>query len=524
MFRKALLAAIVFSLLGPASAAAGPGADTLTIRAGLTRAVATDRLDPADAHRYRLAVRRCRAVLTLLRDSRWTNLAAVLHIVARQSRSFNRPRALALFGMLELNTDYLAVHRMPPPRADVRDDDGIVYRAFSPYGLQFHPLGNFAALNADITHRNDERGQLHVQALAARGVRRDGTQVWEYYFPYGGGHRPWSSGMAQAAGAQAFARASVRYDDASLLQTAGRAYRAIPARLVMRFPAGPWIRHYSFSGLVVLNSQLQSVLSLATYATLAGDERAAALSARMRTTSATMFPRFDTGYWSHYSLGHDSPLRYHVYVIDLLRKLAARTGEAAWARRADRFHRYTIEPPLFKSGSASPTLYPWPADGHRDKARIRFWLSKVSSVTLTVAGVERRYELSGGWHAVDWWPGRRSPGTYTPTVSAVDLAGNRGSAALRPIVIRVDREPPLVRAGVAGRTLTWRAVDEGTPWLRLRLRLRRPGVFKVVALGIHPRSGSLRLPLSRDRWTAVLVAYDSSGNRTAVPLGVVATR
>lgn len=521
MFRRALLTAIAFSLLAPASGSAGPAADARAIRAGLTSAVADGRLDPADAYRYRIDVRTCREVLKLLRYSRLSNLAAVLHVVARHAPRFNRPRALALFGMLELNTEYLAVHSMPASGTDIRDDEGVVYRATWSHGLQFHPLGNFAALNADLTAGNDERAEALARALVARAVGPSGTSRWEYYFSFGGGRPPWTSGMAQAAAAQALAGASVRYGDLALLGAAGRAYRAVADGLVMQLSTGPWVRLYSFNRLVVLNAQLQTVLSVANYAALADDSRAAAFAVRLRRAATDLFPRFDTRYWSRYSLGRESPLRYHLYVIDLLRKLALRTGEASWTHRADRFDRYTTEPPLLAPGSPVRTLYPIPADGHRDVAPIRFWLSKMSSVTLSVAGDEQSYRLTGGWHTLIWRPGRQSPGTYTPTVRAVDLAGNRGSAALQPVVIRLDREPPVVRASVARRMLTWRSVDEGTPWLRLRVRLWRPGVFKLVRLGIHPLSGSLRLPLPRGRWTAKLVAFDSSGNRTAVPLGVV---
>lgn len=521
MFRRTLLVTAFLAVLVPASAAAGPSADADAIRAGLTRAVAAGRLDRDDAQRYRLIVRRCRAVLTLLPSPRRTHLAAVLQTVARQAGRFNRPRAIALFGMLELNTDYLATRPMPPFRTDVRDPDGIVYRATWTQGLQFHPLANFGALNSDLTRRDDERAERHAQALVDRFVRLGSTGVWEYYFPFGSGRPPWSSGMAQAAAAQALARAGTRFHNPLFLSTAGRAYRSIPERLAMTLRAGPWVRLYGFNGLVVLNAQLQSVLSLNAYAALTNDTEAAAYSERMKLAADTMFSRFDTRYWSRYSLGRESPLRYHLYVIKLLRNLGTRSTETAWAARAERFDRYTTEPPVFALGRAIPTLYPVPVEGYRDVARIRFWLSKISKVTLTIAGERHVYQMSGGWHTFSWSPGERAPGTYVPTIHAVDLAGNVGSAPLQPVVIKRDREPPAMSVRVSGRTLTWRAVDEGTPWLRLRLRIERRDVVRVIRLGIHPKSGSLRLPLPRGYWNAKLFAADSSGNATAVPLGVV---
>lgn len=520
VFHRAFVVAAAIAVLAPASAGAGTAADARAIYGGLTRAVAADRLEPAEAFGFRLVVRRCRAVLPLLPDARRRQLAAVLNTVAH-SGSFVRPRAVALFGMLELNTDYLATHAMPLAGTDVRDGDGVVYRATWTRGLQFHPLANFATLNSLVSRRRDASAERLAHALAARAVLRATTGVWEYYFAFGGGRPPWLSGMAQAVAAQSLARAGVRYENSRLLRVARRAYGSVPARLSMALSAGPWVRLYNFNRLVVLNAQLQSVLSLSNYAALAGDAAAAAYARRMKRAAAAMLPRFDTGYWSRYSLGRESPLSYHRYVIGLLRKLGYRTGEATWGRAAARFTRYTNEPPLFKAGNRIPTLYPWPAEGYRDAARITFWVSKISTVTLTIAGERRVARRSGGWHAVVWRPRGKDPGTYRTSISAIDLAGNRGSAALRPIVIRIDRTPPVVRASVTRRTLTWRAVDAGTPWLRLRVRIQRLGVRKLVRLGVQPLAGSLRLAIPAGNWKATLVASDSSGNQTWVALGVI---
>jgi hypothetical protein len=180
---------------------------------------------------------------------------------------------------------------------------------------------------------------------------------------------------------------------------------------------------------------------------------------------------------------------------------------------------------VFRPGRPGPTLYPWPADGFRDEARIAVWVSKVSTVTVQVAGYRRVfYAPSGGWYSVAWRPGRRPPGIYRPAVSAVDLAGNRGQARLGGITVDVDREPPALTARVVRRRLTWRAVDRATPWVRMSVAFERAGRRRVVSLGRQRLTGSLTLPIPRGRWHAVLVASDSSGNRTRVDLGVVPAR
>src|SRR5205807_7786064 len=135
-------------------------------------------------------------------------------------------------------------------------------------------------------------------------------------------------------------------------------------------------------------------------------------------------PRFDTGYWAVYSLGGgESPLDYHLYVVSLLNKLAQRNpADPAWAKAAARFQLYTKQPPLLRVGAPPPTLFPRPLDGFRDSAQIPFWLSKISRVTLTVAGRSTALTLGQGNHRLTWSPGSLRPGTYAPRLSAVDLA------------------------------------------------------------------------------------------------------
>jgi hypothetical protein len=518
--RKLVPLAALAVLVLPAPAAGGTVDDARKIRKGLTRAVADGRLDAGEANHYRMIVRRSRAVLRLLPYTRRVAVANVLHDVAAQAGRLTRPRALALFSMLQTNANYLAVRPLPRAGTDIAGRDGVIYRA-GWGGLHFHPLANFGWLNGHVSARRDVQARRLARALAARAVSKPRGIVWEYYFGFGGGRPPWTSGMAQAVAAQALMRAAERFDDPDLHRAARRAYRSIPGRLVMPVSRRPWIRLYSFSRLVVLNAQLQAALSLASYARTAGDARAAGLAVRLRTSAAALLRRFDTGFWSRYSLGRESPLKYHVYVVSLLKRLAAQTEQPVWTRAAARFERYLHEPPKFKLGGPIPVLYPVPAEGFRDVAPISFWLSKMSTVTLRAGGTRYVFRLGGGWHTFRWYPGRRPPRTYRPTLAAVDLAGNRAATTLRPVVVRRDTKPPDVRASVTGRRLAWRAVDPGTPWLDLRVRLRRGEARKRIVLGRQPLSGAVRLRLPRGRWNATLVAFDSARNYRYVALGTV---
>jgi hypothetical protein len=234
-----------------------------------------------------------------------------------------------------------------------------------------------------------------------------------------------------------------------------------------------------------------------------------------------MLPRFDTGYWSLYSLGGaEAPLDYHKYVVRLLTMLAKRTGDPTLGLYAQRFSDDLREPPAVKQGAAPGAIYPWPQDGYRDYARYVFWVSKRSTVRLQeVANVPKPVVVARGWHTLLWNPGRIAPGTYTPVLRAVDVVGNASDTDLTPVDVRRDAQAPTVNAAVAGRRLYWRGSDDASPWLSLRVVLRRPGRVRTLLLGRESFRGSALLGAPVGTWQATLFAADSSGNTAQVALG-----
>ena len=69
------------------------------------------------------------------------------------------------------------------------------------------------------------------------------------------------------------------------------------------------------------------MISIGDYAQISGNTGAAGLAAQLQSTAEALLPKFDTGYWSLYSLGGDeSPLSYHDYVVTLL--VSSRTARA----------------------------------------------------------------------------------------------------------------------------------------------------------------------------------------------------
>jgi hypothetical protein len=392
----------------------------------------------------------------------------------------------------------------------VRDRNGVAYRHAPDGRLRFHPLLSFQQLNGYVdAGRRRQAGRL-ARALIARGRRERAALVWDYRFRYAGTPPPWRSGMAQAVAAEALARAGY-------VRAARRAFFAVPP-LLGRTAGQPWIRLYSFNAIPVLNAQLQAALSLRRYGRIARDRRAIRLSIRLIAAADMLFPRFETACWSRYSIdGAEADPLYHRYVGELVMRVTRVARTAAWRARAARF--YTSQRrPILARGRGLPTLFPVPAEGFRDTARVSFWLSKCAWVTLRVGRRETREWFPRGWQEIVWRP-RGIPGNYPASLSAVDNLGRRTTIRLRPFVIRRDRRSPEVRVAAGGQELRWRARDGATPWVQLALALDSTGGRLVLPLGQKPLRGSTLLPPVPWRGAAELLVSDSSGNTTRVELG-----
>jgi hypothetical protein len=386
------------------------------------RAVAAGRLTRAAARTDRGVIAHAVHLIRVLPAMRRARVEIALAQAGALGKGLTSPRALSVFGQLRANSNYFARHGVPAGGTDITDASGIVYRYFAGRCFEFHPLANFGALNARVAAKDLAGTRRLAAALMARAVSRPGGGLeWEYYFPFGGGRAPWTSGMAQSVAAQAFARAAslATAESATLLHEATAAFDVVP-KLTKKVAAGPWIRLYSFSSIAVLNAQLQSVLSLETYAKVTDDTAAATLASAMEQAAAATVSRFDTGYWTYYSLGGGpSPLSYQKFIVQLLHKLAP--DDPRFAQAAADFAAYLKQPPAFKLANASP-------------GSLRFWLSKPALVSVsTPAGRGVRLNLHAGWHTLHWKEPKRA-GFYAVHVSAVDWAGNRAAFDALPLV------------------------------------------------------------------------------------------
>jgi hypothetical protein len=329
--------------------------------------------------------------------------------------------------------------------------------------------------------------------------------------------------MAQSVAAQAFARGQAKLADPAFAAAARKAFRAVPGKLVRPLPEGLFVRLYNFSDLAVLNAQLQSIVSLEDYALTLEDQAGQELAGQLRATAAALLPKFDTGAWTLYALGaNESTLDYQRYVISLLKRIGARNKDPFWTDYGNKFEAYEEVPPVLTPGTAGPPAYPRPVDGFRDNAQVRFTLSKISRVTVQVGSARQTLLIGRGRQSIELYPGRLSAGTYPVKVLATDLAGNKAEAELPALTVKVDRIPPVVTARLVGKRLVWRGRDAETPWLDLRLELVNDyHQGRVVSLGKKPLRGSMRLAPKPGVWHTTLIARDSTGNRTEVPIGVL---
>jgi hypothetical protein len=520
--RAAAAAAALFLAWAPAASAHGVTSADL-LRRGISHALTEHWLRPADAVRYRRDVNRALWDERRLPKLRARLIASQLAQLTPLWDSYTSPRALALFTQLEQNLAYFETHRVPDAPVDVSDAEGVVYRWFPYKGLEFHPLASFSALANAASRHDTETTQALASALLDRAIPRGRRLIWEYSFTFGVGRPPWASGMAQALAAQALARAGALLGDPSLTAAAARAYEAVPD-LLLSTPAGLWIRLYGFSHEVVLNAQLQTIVSLDEYGATTGNAGASALAQRLEAAAKALFPRFDTGDWSLYELrGAHASFGYEQYVTELLGKLAAKTKDPYWVDAAQRFQDYLGAPKIVE-GTPPPTLYPQPQDGWLDTASIPITLSQRASVTLAVGGKVLTYTLRRGTHMLAWTPPPTlGPGTYPVTVSAVSYVGRRAIVHLEPIVVAWETEPPQgLQAQLADSALTWQADDPGTPWLHVVVQLVDPaGVNapQAVDLGQQPVSGTTQVVLPPGTWDATLQATNSAGQTATLDLG-----
>ena len=219
-------------------------------------------------------------------------------------------------------------------------DRSVVFRYYPGLGYRFQPLLSFAALNQNVSQRRPYAARRIAAALLGRAVRSGDALYWEYDFPYQGGPVPWRSGFAQAVAAQGLARAGALLHEPLLGAAAVAAFRGLRRTLLLPIAGGLWIREYGFTHQVILNAQLQSIISLESYAKTAESAAARRVVEELIVATRRLLPLFDLGCWARYELaGPPASLSYQIYHVDLLRRLAATRAEPIWRKTYARWAR-----------------------------------------------------------------------------------------------------------------------------------------------------------------------------------------
>ena len=433
-------------------------ASATTVKRAIDRARRRGNISAAEARSYRAIYTRARRVRRRIKRYRreLSSVISVLEGIARRGR-LNSTRMPALFSQLSRNTQFWGGRPRFPRRPDVEvgpceskpsgrtstagsrivfDGSKVVYQYYPGQGLQLQPLANFGMANGLVTQCRREPAecdrdglrQLLAELIAMRS-KRGGFTTWEYWFHFGGGTPPWTSGLSQGTAIQALTRASEPsiLNDRSYLRVARGALGAFqkrpPVGVRVRAHGGSHYLIYSFDpGLRVLNGFLQSITGLYDYARISGDRTARTLWRRGHRAARNELRLYDTGRWSTYSeRGDEATLGYHKLVIDFLGDLCKRIGDRYCVYR-DRFTRYLgPKPRLRYTGPRTAT------SGRR--VRLRFRVNMRSCVIAKIRDATGKVvyregdKVRRGARSFAWTP--RLPGIYTLKLQAASRTGKK---------------------------------------------------------------------------------------------------
>jgi len=428
------------------------GSRERTVRSELKRLLRAGRIDAATAARDRAAFDAAIRTARRLSGTRRTELQGVvdnLHEIAARGQ-LTAARLPALFETLERNRQWWTTGSLLSYGQRVEfSDSELVWEYYPGEGIELQVLGTFGKANGLWAAGSDRKLRALLDEMVALASQRGGALAWEYYFHFGGGTPPWTSGMAQATGIQALARAGQRLGDAVYVEAARAALGlfslAPPVGVRLKTPVGARYLLYSFApGQIVVNASVQTLVALHDYAEITHNPvaddlyRAGDRQARLDVRAG------DTGAWSLYQLGGaESDLSYHELLTGFLRNLCDRTQTQVYCVTGRAFAQDLKQPPTLELLTRRLRA------GRR--TLVRFELSKISRVGMTIRREQdgkvvlaTSASVARGAHAYGWVV-PHAPGTYDVTLSGTDLAGNVGRTTGTIEVLparRADRRPP----------------------------------------------------------------------------------
>ncbi|MEA2307771.1 MAG: hypothetical protein QOI65_57 [Thermoleophilaceae bacterium] len=411
------------------------------VKRAIARARANERITADDGDRYLAiysAARHARADMPS--GTRRTELGSVLATLDEIARAgdLTASRMPALFLQLDRNRElWTGVDELPATHDRiVFPDSQLIFEYYPGEGLQIQPLANFGRADGLYTacskHYSDcDPGALRAlldELLAIRSLR-GGFTTWEYWFRFGGGTPPWTSAMAQGTAIMALARAAQLLDEPRYRKAAHAALGAFERRApvgVRTRGLGGGVHYllYSFApGTRVLNAFAQTLNGLYEFYVQTGNRRALRLFQKGDLSMRQELPLYDTGAWTRYSLGGaEASLEYEELATDVVAHICKRSAIDFYCGYAQRLASYLTSPTRID--------YRGPDDARKgEAAELRFWIGKVSTVSVEVTDPDGKpvfssgERLARGRHVVDWVPQRRGP--HRVTFSVVDLRGNQ---------------------------------------------------------------------------------------------------
>ncbi|HEX8744139.1 MAG TPA: D-glucuronyl C5-epimerase family protein [Thermoleophilaceae bacterium] len=422
-----------------------------TVRGELARLLTEGRIDQATHDSYRATYNLARKSYKRLTGARRAGLGGALanaELIAAAGE-LTPSRLPAVFLTVARNRQWWTTGSLLSNGQRVEfSGSEIVWQNYSGQGIQIQVLGTFGRANGLWQASEDDALRALLDEMLALASDRGGVMAWEYLFRYGGGSPPWASGMAQATGVQALARAAERLGEPAYRDAAIRALALFetPAPVGVRVDgqAGPHYLLYSFAPeLRVYNGFLQAVIGLLDAAALTGEPRAQALAGAGDAEARAELAAVDTGAWSLYSTGSDpaagreSSLHYHRLVTEFLDGICKRTSAAEYCTAAERFAGYE---------DVAPVVRPLTRRVRAGRpANLRFALSKIARVRLEVVdaggrAVATRSGSAGyGKRFFTWTP--RTAGSFELRASATDLAGNASEVRAIPLEVLPAKKP-----------------------------------------------------------------------------------
>jgi len=410
-------------------------------------------LDQAAYNRAKNAYNGVKRAYKSATGTRKVNLKAVLDEADDMSRrGFVTPQRLNAMSLtLERNRQWWTTGSIPRNGQRIEfSGSEVVWQYYTNEGIQIQQLGNFGKANALWRDKDEPALRSLLDELISLSSDRNGAVAFEYFFEFGGGQPPWTSGLSQATALQALGRATDLTGDPRYRDIATRGLALFeqppPGGVRVQGDVGPHYLIYTFNpDLRVINAFLQSIIGLYDFAQLTGDPRAQSLYETGEAEARVETPRYNTGAWSLYSLSRESDLSYHKLVRDFLKRLCDRVGAPVYCDTARAFTDQL---------SIDPVVAPVTRRIRGGKpAQLKFRLSKISRVGVTVLDANGKAvfatsAVSGYGEKFFTWstPPLKGGNGYTLRVSAVDLAGNRGETTTGPLRILKGKKPKRPRS------------------------------------------------------------------------------